>query len=586
MRNLKIKFFVSGDSLVIGTPKLLKEWNKLSLRTNRTSKGMMRLGQFPSRYHFIPSYWMLKTFYKAYGKHNDKTTWLPCEYDVKLSIKYVIDLIDSEKPDILCFGFYTWNETIYVRLITEIKKRYSNIIIIGGGPGIREEAALNVVDFAIYGDGEEAFTILLDNLIENKSDFTEVPNLIYKEKNQIITNPFKIFKYKEFDLPSPYLDNKEEIKTSIEKVRNKYNSHLDPSISWEVTRGCPYACTFCDWSSGLHRKVTSRKNDWKKDLDFLISELGCSLYLTDANFGLMKEDLEIADYLLETARLRDDVRTDLRTNVEKVYPLLGVNWDKLHKDRVYKLMDKVLIHYPGTPIKVSIQDINEDVLEAIHRPEIPWEEHKRHILNLRSNHPHYFLLFEVMLGLPKQTLNSWLEMLFELDSAAKSDWILSYWWQLLANSPAYEKEYRNKYNLTTSRIKELKESFETHGGLVLSNTAIFEKYSNKTQIWNNFMMVHENHSDELRVVLHKMAAASLVNGMYQHSSFINNNFKEVYLKCKDSLNKFLDNQYKLMMSTKRDDTTYIYINYENRLSNFRMFFWRTDILTKLVENTI
>ena len=89
MRNLKIKFFVSGDSLVIGTPKLLKEWNKLSLRTNRTSKGMMRLGQFPSRYHFIPSYWMLKTFYKAYGKHNDKTTWLPCEYDVKLSIKYI-----------------------------------------------------------------------------------------------------------------------------------------------------------------------------------------------------------------------------------------------------------------------------------------------------------------------------------------------------------------------------------------------------------------------------------------------------------------------------------------------------------------
>ena len=41
-----------------------------------------------------------------------------------------------------------------------------------------------------------------------------------------------------------------------------------------------------------------------------------------------------------------------------------------------------------------------------------------------------------------------------------------------------------------------------------------------------------------------------------------------------------------MMSTKRDDTTYININYENRLSNFRMFFWRTDILTKLVENTI
>ena len=84
---------------------------------------------------------------------------------------------------------------------------------------------MNAVDFAIYGDGEESFTILLDILIENKSDFTEVPNLIYKEKNQIFTNPFKIFKYKEFNLPSAYLDNKEEIKTSVEKIRNKYKSN-------------------------------------------------------------------------------------------------------------------------------------------------------------------------------------------------------------------------------------------------------------------------------------------------------------------------------------------------------------------------
>jgi len=416
MRNLKIKFFVSADTLAIETPKLLKKWNDIGLKTNRTWIVLRRLGQSPLRYHFIPTYWMLKTFYKVYGKYNNKITWLPCEYDTRLSIEYFIDLIDNEKPDILCFGFYTWNEIVYVKLITEIKKKYSDIIIIGGGPSIREKDILNAVDFAIYGDGEESFTILLDILIENKSDFTEVPNLIYKEKNQIFTNPFKIFKYKEFNLPSAYLDNKEEIKTSVEKIRNKYKSYVDPSISWEFTRGCPYACAFCDWSSGLHHKVTSRKNDWKKDLDFLISELGCSLYLTDANFGLMKEDLEIADYLLETALLRDSIETDLRPNLEKVYPLLETNWDKLHKDRTYKLMDKILIHYPETPIKISIQDINEDVLEAIHRPEIPWEEHKRHILNLRSNHPNCFLIFEIIAGFPKQTLNSWLEMLFELDS--------------------------------------------------------------------------------------------------------------------------------------------------------------------------
>jgi len=586
MRNLKIKFFVSADTLAIETPKLLKKWNDIGFKTNRTWTALRRLGQSPLRYHFIPTYWMLKTFYKVYGKYNNKITWLPCEYDTRLSIEYFIDLIDNEKPDILCFGFYTWNEIVYVKLITEIKKKYSDIIIIGGGPSIREKDILNAVDFAIYGDGEESFTILLDILIENKSDFTEVPNLIYKEKNQIFTNPFKIFKYKEFNLPSAYLDNKEEIKTSVEKIRNKYKSYVDPSISWEFTRGCPYACAFCDWSSGLHHKVTSRKNDWKKDLDFLISELGCSLYLTDANFGLMKEDLEIADYLLETALLRDSIETDLRPNLEKVYPLLETNWDKLHKDRTYKLMDKVLIHYPETPIKISIQDINEDVLEAIHRPEIPWEEHKRHILNLRSNHPNCFLIFEIIAGFPKQTLNSWLEMLFELDSV-KANFILPYWWQLLLHSPASEKEYRDKNNLTTSRIKELNWSFEMHGGLTLNNTATFDIYSNKSQIWSNFVMIHENHSDELKVALHKIAAASLFNGIRQYPDFTNNSYKEIYLKCRDSLNKFLDSQYKLMMSTnKRDNTVYICIVYENYLSNFKHFFHRPDIIKKLVENTI
>ena len=123
MRNLKIKFFVSADTLAIETPKLLKKWNDIGLKTNRTWIVLRRLGQSPLRYHFIHTYWMLKTFYKVYGKYNNKITWLPCEYDTRLSIEYFIDLIDNEKPDILCFGFYTWNEIVYVKLITEIKKK-------------------------------------------------------------------------------------------------------------------------------------------------------------------------------------------------------------------------------------------------------------------------------------------------------------------------------------------------------------------------------------------------------------------------------------------------------------------------------
>ena len=38
-------------------------------------------------YNFIPSYWMLKTFYKTYGKHADEIRWLPCEFDFLWSVK-------------------------------------------------------------------------------------------------------------------------------------------------------------------------------------------------------------------------------------------------------------------------------------------------------------------------------------------------------------------------------------------------------------------------------------------------------------------------------------------------------------------
>ncbi len=567
MRNLKIKFFIAGHSFGVETPKLLKKWNKISLNND----SLRQIGGFPNRYHFIPTYWFLKTFYKIYGKYNDKIVWLPCEHDTKLNTEYVLDLINREKPDVLCFGFYTWSESTYVRLITEIKKIYSDIVIIGGGPGIREEEPLNVVDFAIYGDGEEAFTILLDNLIENKSDFTEVPNLIYKEKNQVITNPFKIFKYEKFDLPSPYLDNKEEIKLSVEKIKNKYNSNLSPSIGWEITRGCPYACSFCDWSSGLHHKITSRKNNnWKIELDFFVSELKCPILIHEANFGIMKYDSEIINYLLE--KYPDELD----------FPMLCINWDKLHKDRVYKLIDKILIYYPNYPIKISLQDINEDILETINRPEIPWEEHKQHILNLRSNHPNCFIILELIMGLPKQTINSWLEMLFELDSTIKPSWFILSWWQLLTNSPAYDKEYQDKHNLTTQNVKDLKEI-----DLVLNNSTILDNYIDKHQIWDEYTMVHENHPDELWNMLYKMATISVYNGILINNPDITTNcYKETYLKCKNSLTKFINGQYKLMMSTKREDITYIYINYENSLSNFRTFFHRPDIITKLMENTI
>ena len=76
MRNLKIKFFVCGESIAAENPKLVKKVNKMydkgsvPVRTEDEDEGkriisglLHSLSGTPGHYVFNPSYWMLKTFY-------------------------------------------------------------------------------------------------------------------------------------------------------------------------------------------------------------------------------------------------------------------------------------------------------------------------------------------------------------------------------------------------------------------------------------------------------------------------------------------------------------------------------------------
>ena len=143
MRNLKIKFFVCGDSIAAENPKLVKTYNAIlqtqldnvdqsSLLDFESDNVISRddtvllslltsISAFPGSFVFNPSYWTLKTFYSTYGKYNDYITWLSCEHEAIWKIKDVLSNIESENPNVLCFGFYTWNVDIYINFIKHIK---------------------------------------------------------------------------------------------------------------------------------------------------------------------------------------------------------------------------------------------------------------------------------------------------------------------------------------------------------------------------------------------------------------------------------------------------------------------------------
>ena len=152
-------------------------------------------------------------------------------------------------------------------------------------------------------------------------------------------------------IPSPYLTG------VFDKLITKY-----PEIRWngtiETNRGCPYACTFCDWGSLTYNKVkvfelerVFAELEWmgRNQFDFIS--------FTDANFGIFAE--------------RDSMIADKLISVQKEYGMpraYTIAWAKNQKKEVVDIVKK-LIYEGGAKIglNLSVQTMDENTLEIIKR---------------------------------------------------------------------------------------------------------------------------------------------------------------------------------------------------------------------------
>jgi len=397
---------------------------------------------YKNQLHLNPSYWVLKSWYKRHGSNNHKIEWLPAEFNNdRLNISTLDNKLKKEQPDIICFSIYLWNHEIYDRLGRFIKEKYPHIIMIGGGAQVYAHKDLSLfwknypwLDCAVYGDGEDSFRILVDSIIDSSAVNDVATNLSFMRSNQAILKPFKRFKDKDFKKVSHFLDNKQEIIESVRDLR-KEDPNLEIIANYERVKGCPYKCTFCDWSSGLHNKLNIKEHDWKQDLDFL-SSIDVSPRLVDANLGMFKEDIEVVKYIIDLERSNPNIKS-----------LAYGNQAKLHKKAVMEIIDIIEAARPGERSHTfSIQDINEDVLLNIDRPDIPWIELKEMIQSLKDKHDTFRFKIEVMLGLPGQTIQNFANMLNEFTHLQPRG-MIGHIWDLLINSPAYDKDYQKKYGL-------------------------------------------------------------------------------------------------------------------------------------------
>ena len=151
-----------------------------------------------------------------------------------------------ENPTICGFSTYVWNREYNLGLAEKIKKLWPKCIIVFGGPMVNETflEKYSYIDSIILVEGEESFVKLCRNVINNTS-----PKKLYKES-----------RIKNLDMPSPYLLG------LFDKIIVD-NPNAVWAMTLETNRGCPYACTFCDWGGLNYSKI------YKFSIERVVKEL-------------------------------------------------------------------------------------------------------------------------------------------------------------------------------------------------------------------------------------------------------------------------------------------------------------------------
>ena len=321
---------------------------------------------------------------------------LPLLEKIKL-FKYPEDLSEElakYPPNLIGFSNYIWNTSLSDSFMKQIKKIYPKTITVAGGPNfptdkIEQEAYLRSrpwIDYYIIKEGEHAFSVLVENLINKVSseDLLNTPNLI-TIKSEIFYSSRKIERITDLTkIPSPYLSG-------------RLDEFLDGKLLpiTQTNRGCPFTCTFCTEGQGYWTKVRRKlRSVVEGEISYIAEKMNLlkkknrrtDLLIADSNFGMFEEDLDTCKII---AKEQD----------KNGYPkYINVATGKNKKERV---LEAAKIVKGAMKLAGSVQSLDPDVQENIKRKNISSAEIVD--MALKSSEIGANTYSEVILGLPGDT---------------------------------------------------------------------------------------------------------------------------------------------------------------------------------------
>ena len=296
-----------------------------------------------------------------------------------------------DAPDVLGLSLYPWNTAYALDVARAARAAYPRALVIAGGPSVpRRPASARrfldehpAVDALVLSEGEVAFRDLLVAHVQG-ADPDGVGGIAWRRRGEarLTRPPVRVRDLSE--TASPYLDGTFDELVAGDRAR--FTMAL-----LETTRGCPFTCTFCDWS--LTREVVEFPLERVlAELEWIAAHGFGHVCIADANFGIRPRDHHIARRMAE---LRDRTghpsfcyfyltKNNHRRNLGTI--------EILHRARI------------DCCVGLAVQDFDDDVLAAVKRDNIQSGEsiRLRDICAERGIATRNELIF----GLPRQTFES------------------------------------------------------------------------------------------------------------------------------------------------------------------------------------
>lgn len=342
-------------------------------------------------------------------------------------------------PDVVAFSAYSWNFQLSLTLARRLKELYPDVYIIFGGPNVPRDGTKFFQDYpfinvGVFGEGEVLFADIL---------------LKYKSKK---------------DVPHHVCLQLEEVAKDLDTFLSPYTTGLfdsivakHPEIEFktviETNRACPFSCTFCFWGqSAIDKKIAYHSLEYiEKEARWIAENKIAYVFCSDANFGMFKRDIDIA-------RIYAGFKSKYN------YPeKFRVAYGKNAGENVYQTAVVLSQADLAKTVTLAVQSHDETTLKNIRRSNIKLSVFQD--LQRRYTEAGIPTYSEIILGLPGETKESFLEGVDAIISAALNNQVFIYHCIILPNTEMSEPEYLEKHKVKTVTIPLA----EVHGNVRLTN---------------------------------------------------------------------------------------------------------------------